>query len=292
MKKMSFVYVMLLFPLLSFSQRKAEDFFNNRIDFVLDNNYGRAFMGGIVNEYIKTDSLNHFYSKTGIHPFYKYIESKYFDKKFLESTNLASEDRRKAEYYNIYKTNSSGGICEYNLELYPHRNFLIKSEGYLEIEGHPTRGRYSYYEPFANFELSMNKTDGNKNKITVNKILYSNASLKINGIDLYSIKYFENINFFNTLTINYTDCNKCANCKNKDECLSFSVIIYETISMDGPYVEGNNHYLGSYPNITMRKVEITGNKEEAIKYLKENKLDYIEIKPEDYKKDFFIKKDK
>jgi len=42
----------------------------------------------------------------------------------------------------------------------------------------------------------------------------------------------------------------------------------------------------------MRKVEITGNKEEAIKYLKKNKLDDEEIFPEKFKEEDFKKKDK
>lgn len=281
MKKI-LLFLLYAFPLFCFSQRKVEDFFNNRIDFVLDNDNGREFMGGIVTEYIKTDSLNNFYSKTGIQPFYKYVESNYFDKKFLEPRNLAFENDRNWEYNNYYKTNTSGGSNEYELKLYPYRNFSIKSVGRLMFQGHPSRGRISYYENFENFELSMSKRGGNKIKINIYKTFYSNVNIAVYGISLFEKNSISNMNFFNTLTIKFN---------NSDKCITFFITIYETIGMDGPYQEGNHYYLGSYPNIIMRKVEITGNKEEAIKYLKKNKLDYIEIATQDYKEENFRKKD-
>lgn len=280
MKKI--LLLIILFPLFCFSQRKVEDFFNNRIDFVLDNDNGREFMGGIVTEYIKTDSLNNFYSKTGIQPFYKYVESNYFDKKFLEPRNLAFEDDINWEYNRYYKTNSSGGGNEYELKLYPYRNFSIKSEGRLMFQGHPSRWNYSYYEPFENFELSMSKRGGNKIKINIDKTLYSNVKIVVNGISLFEKNSIDNMIFFNTLTIKLN---------NSVKSITFFITIYETIGMDSPYLEGYHYYLGSYPNIIMRKVEIIGNKKEAIKYLKKNKLDYTEIAPQDYKEENFRKKD-
>ena len=80
-----FFITILLSPLLFFAQRKVEDFFNNRIDFVLDNNHGRAFMGAVVKEFIIDDSLsvNNTYNKIGIQPFYRYSQSNFFDKNLL-----------------------------------------------------------------------------------------------------------------------------------------------------------------------------------------------------------------
>ncbi len=88
------------------------------------------------------------------------------------------------------------------------------------------------------------------------------------------------MSFYNTLTIKLN---------NSDEHLSFLITIYETIGLDDQ--EGPSHYFGLHPNIIMRKVDITGDKEEAIKYLKKNKLDYTEIAPEDYNGEYFRRKD-
>ncbi len=291
MKKITLVYILILFPLLSFSQRKVEDFFNNKIDFVLDNDYGKSFMGNVVSEYIKTDSLNHFYNKTGIQPFYKYVESKYFDKIFLK-VNGEVYNRNKLK--GIFEEENTKNMVdyEYNLDLANDKNFNIES--YVEANYNQRGARETHYKPFKNFELSSYVNKKNKKK-SVEKSFYSNASIMVHGISLFEKESISGMSFFNTLTINYADCSKCTICKNKYECLSFSVVIYETIGMDGSYVEVDKNniehqYLGSYPNILMRKVEITGDKEEAIKYLKQNKLDYAEIKPEDYKEVFFIKK--
>jgi len=291
MKKTLLVYITILCPLFSFSQRKVEDFFNNKIDFVLDNDYGKSFMGCIVAKYIKTDSLNHFYNKTNIQPFYKYIESKYFDQKFL---NKGAEIYNENEVRGIFIFENSKKKIHYfyNLDLANDKNFSIESHVQLDIN--PRGTRKAYYKPFKNFELSSNINSSDTKK-SVKKTLYSNVSLNVYGISLFDKESIAEISFFNTLTIDYTNYSKCINFKNKDECLSFSVSIHETVNLDGSYVEEDknhikHHYLGSYPNVIMRKVEITGNKEEAIKYLKQCKLDYIELKAESYKEEFFERK--
>jgi len=293
MKKITLVYILLLFPLFFFSQRKIEDFFNNKIDFVLDNDYGRSFMGNVVSEYIKTDSTNHFYNKTGIQPFYRYIESDFFDKKFLKENGEIITDKKKSKFeYNHTIDLKTHDEYNYLLDLNKYRSFNINSVISGDYQG--LMIRKSYYEPFKNFELNFD-THKKKEKQSINKSFYSNACIIVNGMSLFEKESISGMSFYNTITINYTDCKNCTNCKNKDECISFSVIVYETIGMNGPYVKVDknhieHHYIGTYPDIVMRKVEITGNKEEAIKYLKENKLDYTEIKPEGYKEDFFKKK--
>ncbi|MPT33111.1 MAG: hypothetical protein E2600_15890 [Chryseobacterium sp.] len=276
-------YLLLILPVFIFPQKSIDGFINNKIDFVLDNDEGKGFMGTIVTEYMKTDSLNDFYNKKAIQPFYKYVESKYFDKKYLESKNMAYKSLDVSEFHNIFETKPSG-YYEYFLETYPSNRFIITSEP-KNYQGSFCRGcRYSIYEPFRNFELSF--YDSSKKKISIIKTLYSNVALSIIGIDIFTSKYFNSF-FYNTLTVDYSDYKK------ENKRLKFTIKIYEAIANHDEY--SIDHYIQQnlkYQDLLMRKVEITGNKEEAIKYLIKNKLDYDEIKPENYKEEDFKKKDK
>lgn len=278
--KKTFLMIFILSPLLFFPQRKVEDFFNNRIDFVLDNDYGRAFMGAVVKEYIIDDSLsvNNAYNKIGIQPFYKYSQSIFFDKNLLMENAGVYANKEKTEFtFNRYVDLKT--YNDFTLNINSVGNFDIKSV--MEHNRSGIKTRVSYYEPFKNFELSFYTKKNNVNGI-LSKSLYSNVYVKVNGISFFEKGSISDLSFFNTLTIKL---------HNSEKCITFLITIYETIGMDGSYQEGNTDYLGSYPNIIMRKVEISGNEEEAIKYLKKNKLDYAEIAPQEYKEEYFRKKD-
>jgi len=276
-------YFLLILPVFIFPQKSIEGFINNKIDFVLDNHEGRAFMGSVVTEYMKTDSLNDFYNRKTIQPFYKYVESKYFDKKYLESKNMAYKSLEVSEFHNTFETRPSG-YYEYFLETYPSNRFIITSEP-KTYQGSSCRGcRYSTYEPFRNFELSF--YDSSKKKMSIIKTLYSNVALSVIGIDIFTSKYFNTV-FYNTLTVDYSDYKK------EDKSLKFTIKIYETIGNHDEYIiDDHIQQTIKYQDLLMRKVEITGNKEEAIKYLKKNKLDDEEIFPEKFKEEDFKKKDK
>ena len=269
----------MLFPILFFSQKKVEDFFNNRIDFVLDNNYGKVFMGGIVKEYIIDDSLsvNKSYNKIGIQPFYNYCQSKFFDKNLLQENKTIYANEEKTEFRSRGYVDSKT-YNDYTLNINSLGSFSIKSV--MEYNGSGIRVRRSYYEPFKNFELSFYSKKNNSNGI-LSKNFYSNVYLKVNGISLFEKGCISDISFFNTLTIKFS---------NSDNHISYEITIYETLGTDGSFQERNSVYLGSNPNILMRKLAIMGNKEEAIKYLKKSELDYLEIAPEDYNEENFKKK--
>jgi hypothetical protein len=277
MKKI-FLIIIILFPLLLFPQRKIEDFFNNRIDFVLDNNYGRAFMGGIVEEYIINDSLNNTYNRIGIQPFYKYSQSNFFDKNLLKENESISANKEKTEF-NFGNYVDSKTYDEYTLNINSFGDFNIKSRMEYNTSGQKQK-RTSYYETFKNFELSFYTKKKNVNEI-LSKNFYSNVNIVVNGISVFEKESISDISFFNTLSIKFN---------NSDKCITFFIKIYETIGVDRSYREGNVDYLGYYPNIIMRKIEITGNEGEAIKYLKKNKLDYTVIAPQDYNEENFKKK--
>lgn len=279
MKKI-LLFLLYATPLICFSQRKVEDFFNNRIDFVLDNDKGRAFMGAVVKEYIIDDSLsnNYAYNKIGIQPFYMYSQSEFFDKNLLTENETVSANKYKTEFdYSGYIDSKT--YVDYFLNINSLSSFNIKSE--VESFNGRKMLRISYYEPFKNFELSFFTNKRNVHT-SLSKNLYSNVKIIVNGISFFEKTNIPNIFFFNTLTIKFN---------NSDKCITFLIKIYENIGLDGLYVEGTHYKFGNYPNIIMRKVEITGSKEEAIKYLKKNKLDYIEIAPQDYKEENFRKKD-
>ena len=269
--------IMMLSPFLFFPQRKVEDFFNNRIDFVLDNDHGRAFMGGIVKEYIIDDSLsaNNTYNKIGIQPFYKYSQSTFFDKNLLKENDTIFTNKKRTEFEIQRKVGLKTDI-HFRLNLNSLGGFNIKTTG-----GYG-RSRFSFYETFKNFELSF-YTSNWYEKSSLAKSLYSNVNILVKGISLFEENSISNIIFYNTLYAKFN---------NSKKDITFSIKIYETIGMGGSYVEVDknhieHHYLGNYPDITMRKVEITGNEKEAIKYLKKNKLDYIEIEPQKYDEENF-----
>ncbi len=279
MKKI-FFFLLYALPLFCFSQKKVEDFFNNRIDFVLDNNDGRAFMGAVVKEYIIDDSLsdNNAYNKIGIQPFYRYSQSKFLSKNLLTENETVRANKGKTEFeYNGYIDSKT--YVEYFLNMNSLGSFNIKSK--VEYINGRKLKRTSLYEPFKNFELSFFTKKKNVNGI-LSKNLYGNVTIAINGISFFEKNSINNMIFFNTLTIKLND---------SDTCSKFLISIYEAIGMNSPYLEGYHYYLGTYPNIIMRKLEITGNKEDAIKFLKKNKLDYNEIDPQNYKEENFRKKD-
>ncbi len=157
--------IIILFPLLFFPQSKVADFFNNRIDFVLDNNYGRAFMGGIVKEYIIDDSLsvNNSYNKIGIQPFYNYSQSGFFDKNLLVENKRIYANKEKTEFdCDRYLDSTSYG--DFTLYTNSLGNFVIKS-GMEYTNNQKIKTRTSYYEPFKNFELSSYTKKKNVNGI-------------------------------------------------------------------------------------------------------------------------------
>ena len=160
--KKTFLMIFILSPLLFFPQRKVEDFFNNRIDFVLDNDYGRAFMGAVVKEYIIDDSLsvNNAYNKIGIQPFYKYSQSIFFDKNLLMENAGVYANKEKTEFtFNRYVDLKT--YNDFTLNINSVGNFDIKSV--MEHNRSGIKTRVSYYEPFKNFggnSLLLAKLEG------------------------------------------------------------------------------------------------------------------------------------
>lgn len=296
MKKIIFVNILFAFTLV-----KSQNLVFDKLKMVFNSPIKERYLNYIIKEDIKKDSIYDFLNKKKILPFYDFQKTlstkKLFDKKdkqlyfqeiqklnnFFDSLMDNEIDFKKSNrklstgdtlglIHNLYRGSYvgfflldakkisanfsknlgfSGGDIAYDDDRENKENFAYDSEYLFDAF---TLGKAEIYN---NYYVT---TD-----IKCKEKVYTYGSFELSKSRIYRIVYFFTTEIKNTI-------------KEKENDEHFQIDIFENIVSN------------LKENVCiMRKVTIKGNKEEAIKYLNQNKLNYNEIEPEKYKYQDFQK---
>lgn len=296
MKKIIFINILFVFSLV-----KSQNLVFDKLKMVFNSPIKERYLNYIIKEDIKKDSIYDFLNKKKILPFYDFQKTlstkKLFDKKdkqsyFQEIKKLNNFfDRLTNNEIDFIKSNRKLSTGD-NLGLI-HNLYRGSYFGVFSLDAKKISANFSKNSGFSGGDITYNDDRENKENFAYDSVyvfdaftlgkaeiynnyyvttdikckekVYTYGSFELSKSHIYRIEYFFT-----------TDINNTINEKENDK--HFQIYIFENI---GSNLKENG--------CLMRKVTIEGNKEEAIKYLKENKLNYNEIEPEKYKDQDFQK---
>ena len=286
MKKIIFLTLFCIFSLV-----KSQNLVFDKLKSVFDSPLKERYLNYIIKEDIKKDSIYDFLNIKKIFDEkdkqYYFQEVKklddFFDRFmdadgiFLKKSNRNFSTSDSLDLiYDLYRGSYNGIFSLDAREISANFSKNLRFHGgdiaYADEREHKKNFTYSSEYLFDAFTLSKAEIYNNyyiTTNIRCKEKVYAYGSLELSKSHIYMIEYFFTTDISNVVS-------------EKDNDKYFQIHLFENI--------GSN--LKENPYLKMRKLEITGNKEEAIKYLLKNKLDYDEIKPENYKEEDFKKKDK